>query len=237
MQSPNYSDPDVIDLEEHFKAGKPVPRAKRYRIKIDKEYYVVDVPEMTGRQLLTLAGKTPAETFILQQKKAKQVTRIELDEAVNFVARGIERFMTLAKEANEGEGQHLRRAYALLESDREYLDGLGLPWEAVIDNGIKRLVILDWPMPQGYTINSTSINIRLEPGYPDSEIDMAYFHPAVARANGKLIGATSTEIFDGREWQRWSRHRTVKSAWRIGIDCVATHMAFVDGWLSDELLK
>ena len=237
METPNKHELDVIDVEEHFKAGKPLPPAKRYRIKIDKEYYIVDSQEMTGRQLLTLAGKIPVESFIVQQKKGKQVTRIELDERVNFVERGIERFMTLAKEANEGDGPQGRRAFELLEPDRDDLDSLGLRWEALIENGVKRLAISDWSIPSGYNVKSTGVNVRLESGYPDSEIDMAYFYPHLERTDGKTIGALSKDAFDGKEWQRWSRHRTANSVWRIGIDCLATHMAFVNNWLQDELRK
>lgn len=49
-----------MDVEEHGKAGKPVPRAKSYRIRIDKGHYVVGSPTLTGREILALAGKTEA---------------------------------------------------------------------------------------------------------------------------------------------------------------------------------
>lgn len=50
---------EVVNLEAHAKAKLEVPRGKKYQIKVDKQQYVVDVSEMTGRQILELAGKVP----------------------------------------------------------------------------------------------------------------------------------------------------------------------------------
>lgn len=94
---------EVIDLEEYARSGRKPPRAKTYRIRIDKAKYDVSVPSMTGREILTLAGKTPVERFMLSQKlHGGQVKPIGLDEAVDFTAPGVERFMTLAKDQTEG---------------------------------------------------------------------------------------------------------------------------------------
>lgn len=97
-------DPDaVIDLEEYARSGRRPPKAKKYRIRIDKVRYEVSVPSMTGRQLLELAGKTPAERFMLSQKlHGGQVKPVGLDEVADFTAPGVERFMTLAKDQTEG---------------------------------------------------------------------------------------------------------------------------------------
>ena len=58
---------DLIDLEEWAKAGKTPKPAKTYRIRIDKDKKDVNVPSMTGRQILALVNKTP-ETHMLSQK-------------------------------------------------------------------------------------------------------------------------------------------------------------------------
>ena len=50
---------EIIDLEEWAKADRKPRRAKGYRIRIDKEYKVVEVHSMTGRQILALVVKTP----------------------------------------------------------------------------------------------------------------------------------------------------------------------------------
>ncbi|WP_292933164.1 multiubiquitin domain-containing protein [Noviherbaspirillum sp.] len=230
---------EVIDLETYAKAKKPVPPGKRYQIKIDKQQYVAPAPTMTGREILTLAGKVPVEKFILQQKNGSHVHRVGLEDVVDFTQPGIERFMTIPNEVTEGEGRQLRRDFDLLPDDKAYLEGLGLPWETVLDTTakVRRVVIHDFPIPTKYNTTAASVNIRFESGYPDVQIDMAYFYPHLARTDGKGINNLSTDQFDGRIWQRWSRHRTGASAWRIGVDNLETHMALVSDWLQAELNK
>jgi hypothetical protein len=96
---------EIIDLEEYAKAKKHPPHAKGYRIRIDKEKKDVDVPEMTGREILKLVGKTP-ETYLLSQKiHGGQVVPVGADKKVDFRTPGIERFQTLALDPTEG-GRH-----------------------------------------------------------------------------------------------------------------------------------
>jgi hypothetical protein len=228
---------EVVNLEAHAKANLKVPPGKKYQIKVDKQQYVVDVSEMTGRQILELAGKVPPERHILQMKEGPSVRKIELDEVVSFLKPGIERFMTIPNEVTEGEGPLPRREFGLLEDDEQYLNSLGLRWETVTEGGIRRVVMHNWPVPAGYNSSAVSVNIQLPPGYPDTQIDMAYFYPPLMRADGRPIGALAPDQFDAKEWQRWSRHRAAGSAWRMGIDCLETHMALVADWLVAELRK
>ncbi|HEY1544964.1 MAG TPA: multiubiquitin domain-containing protein [Xanthobacteraceae bacterium] len=93
---------EIIDLEEWAKADKKLKKAKHYRIRIDKEYRVVDVHEMNGRQILALVGKTP-EAYILSQKfRGGRVEPIEANQVVEFHRHQIERFQTLARDPTEG---------------------------------------------------------------------------------------------------------------------------------------
>lgn len=93
---------DEVDLES-FEGDGRRPRARHYRIRIDRERYRVDVPTMTGRELLTLAGKTPPEQWMLSQKLRRgQVLTVKLDQVVDFTAPGVERFMTLPLDQTEG---------------------------------------------------------------------------------------------------------------------------------------
>lgn len=94
---------DVIDIEEHAKAGKPVPPNKRYRIRIDKEHYIVAVVAMTGRQLLELARKVPPDRYEIRQKlRGGELKKIGLDEETRFDAPGVERYVTLPLDQTEG---------------------------------------------------------------------------------------------------------------------------------------
>ncbi len=94
---------EIIDLEEYAKAGRKPPQAQRYRIRIDKQHSVVSVSFMTGRELLNLAGKTPATNYMISQKlRGGEARRIGLDEKADFTTPGVERFMTLPLDQTEG---------------------------------------------------------------------------------------------------------------------------------------
>lgn len=93
---------EFIDLEEYAKHKKHPVRAKRYRIRIDKEYFEVSVHEMTGRQILALAHKAP-ETHLLSEKlQGGEVIPIGEDQVVEFHKHCVERFQTLKLEPTEG---------------------------------------------------------------------------------------------------------------------------------------
>jgi len=103
MTQPNTTN-EIVDIEECAKKGHRPPKAKRYRIRINKEKYVVDVPAMTGRQLLKLAGKTPPERFKIHEKvRGGPPVEIGLDELADFTKLGVERFRTLPLDQTEGD--------------------------------------------------------------------------------------------------------------------------------------
>ena len=93
---------ELVDLEEYATAGKKPPKAKSYRIRIDKTQYVVHVSSMTGRQLLELAQKLPVEQYEIRQRVHGQLLLIALDDSVDFTQPGIERFVTLPLDPTEG---------------------------------------------------------------------------------------------------------------------------------------
>lgn len=94
---------DIVDLEEYAKQNRKPPRARRYRIRIDKKHYVVEVPVMTGRELLNLAGKTPATNFMISQKfQSGEAKKLGYDEKADFTTPGVERFMTLPLDQTDG---------------------------------------------------------------------------------------------------------------------------------------
>jgi Multiubiquitin len=94
---------EIVDLEECALANRQPPRARRYRIRIDKQKYEVEAPAMTGRELLTLAGKLPITNYMISQKfRGGQAKKIGLDEKADFTTPGVERFMTLPLDQTEG---------------------------------------------------------------------------------------------------------------------------------------
>lgn len=193
---------------------------------------------MTGRQLLELAGRNPVEGYALYQKLrgAGQPVKVGYEEVISFRKPGLERFMTLPLDQTEGRAD-ARRHFTLLPDDEEFLESLGLPWEAVIDGGVRGVVVYERGLPEGYTETLADLHVRLESGYPDVQIDMAYFRPALQRADGRPLRAVTSVNFDGSSWQRWSRHRTAENPWRPGVDNLSTHLALVEEWLLQETRK
>jgi hypothetical protein len=227
----------IIVIEEYALAKKPVPHGHKYKLRIDKESYVVDHHLIRGEQILALAGKTPVE-YLLRQKFAHgEVRDIEPHQEVDLAEHGVERFMTIPKEVREGEPAQPRMHFTPLPDDLEYLNALGLRWEAVTENAASSFIIYGWALPAGYNVQTVDVQIKVTQGYPDVELDMAHFSPALARTDGKHVGGLSSAIYDGRSWQQWSRHRNGAIKWRMGIDNLSTHMALVADWLRAELAK
>jgi hypothetical protein len=131
----------------------------------------------------------------------------------------------------------MRKNFQLPEVDVAYLDELGLPWETVTDRGMQWVIVNNYPVISGYNQQNVSVAIKIETGYPRAPLDMAYFCPALQRIDGKAINAISSQQIDGKEYQRWSRHRTSLNPWREGIDDLSTHLALVNFWFEQEFIK
>lgn len=128
----------------------------------------------------------------------------------------------------------LRRDYDLLPQDEKFLKEYGHPWETIID-GSQWVLIHEFPTHEGYNHPHVTAAIRMETGYPNTALDMVYFYPALARNDGKVIGATGAQqIIDGRAYQRWSRHRTAQNPWRAGVDYLDAHIFLIEDWLARE---
>jgi len=133
------------------------------------------------------------------------------------------------------DGTKLRRDFKLPEEDADCLDALCFKWETVADGATKWLIIHDYPIPSGYNHRTADLALRIPPSYPDDQIDMVYFSPALALASGKAIRQLSTLTIDSKSYQQWSRHRTAANPWRPGLDNVGTHLLQIDDWLRREL--
>jgi len=101
-QAQKKTDDDVIDVEEFAREGKPIPKGKRYRIRIDKEKFVVSQPTITGKELLGLVGKTPDKYNVYLHVHGGQTTLIQPDKEVDLTTPGVERFTTMKIENTEG---------------------------------------------------------------------------------------------------------------------------------------
>jgi Prokaryotic E2 family E len=131
----------------------------------------------------------------------------------------------------------MKRQFQLPEQDIVYLEGLGLAWEAVNDGGMQWVIIHNYPVPPGYNVAEVSVAVKIESGYPRAQLDMAYFFPALSRLDGKAINAITAQAIEGKQFQRWSRHRTGQNPWREGVDDLSTHIALVSFWFEKEFIK
>lgn len=131
----------------------------------------------------------------------------------------------------------MRKQFNLPSEDQEWLDMQGLRYELVLEGAILRVVLYDMSVPVGYNHPKTDVNVRIDAGYPDTPIDMVYFSPALIKFNGVPPKAITDDPFDGKPWQRWSRHRTAANPWRPGVDNLETHFVLVQDWLEKELVK
>src|SRR4051812_7826949 len=98
----------------------------------------------------------------------------------------------------------LRRQFQLPEEDEECLSAGEFVLEAVVEGKTKWVIIHDYPVPDGYNHRTVLAALRIPPPYPDDQIDMVYFHPALALNSGKNIRQLSACQIDGKEFQQWS---------------------------------
>lgn len=229
---------DEVDIEELVKQGKRVPRARRYRIRIDREKFVVEKPVVTGPELLRLVGKSPDKWRIHQKLKGGQLDEVKPGETVDLREKGVERFVTMELTQTDGEeaaheAPPARRDFNLPEEDTAFLNSLGLPRETVKDGKALWVFVHKFPIPEGFNVAEAILAIRIPGGYPPAKLDMACFSPALSRANGGAIPALSPITIDKGSFQQWSRHYD----WREGVDSLASHYRHVQQWLVEELKR
>ena len=129
----------------------------------------------------------------------------------------------------------MRRAFQLAEEDLECLAALAIPWETVAENASKWIIFPEYRIPEGYNHRVASTALRIPPLYPDEQIDMVYFFPALALTSSRAIKQLTPFPLDGKQFQQWSRHRTTANPWRPGLDNICTHLLQVNSWLEREL--
>lgn len=114
----------------------------------------------------------------------------------------------------------------LRPEDQAVLDELRLPYEIGTDGSFVTIVIRDFPMPPGLEPLTSTLLLRLPPGFPDVGPDMFWAEPAIVGPQGTPVpGTESQEAYLGSTWQRWSRH--IGGQWRPGIDNLGTYLAYI----------
>jgi len=114
----------------------------------------------------------------------------------------------------------------LRPDDARYLDEHAIRHTVVDDPQGTHVVLHDVAPPAGLNPPTVDILVTLPPGFNDVGPDMFWCTPFVTRADGQPIaGADVPHDFQGRTWQRWSRH--IGASWRPGIDNLGTYIAYV----------
>lgn len=127
-----------------------------------------------------------------------------------------------------------RQQFPLLKDDAVFLDNYGLPWETIID-GSNWVLVHEFPTHEQYNYPAVSIAVRIEPTYPRTQLDMVYVYPFLERNDGRTIGQVNVrQPLDGKNWQRWSRHRSQENPWRSGEDSIETHIYLIEDWFVRE---
>jgi hypothetical protein len=122
----------------------------------------------------------------------------------------------------------------LAMEDIRHLKGKGYTFEVERAIGLICVIIRAFPMPLAYNPPSTDLLLKLPPNFPMACPDMFWTFPHVRLANGAY--PTTANVFDvrfqGRDWQRWSRHPD-STRWRPGTDNLKTFL----GTIRQELQK
>lgn len=224
---------DIVDVEEYGKQCKEVPIARQYKIRIDKNYHLINSGFITGEEIILLEGKAHGRYDVYKfLNNSPKPQKLNQNDKVNLRERCLIRFVLQPKEQQEGKS---RLSFTLPSEDIETLNSLGLLWET-LNSGGTWLIIYNYPIPKGYNEDKVDLALMIPPYYPTCEIDMAYFYPPLHKLSGKAIGCISSQLIDEKQYQRWSRHR-LAGEWSVGVDSLATHLCLVDNWLQKDLEK
>jgi Prokaryotic E2 family E len=108
--------------------------------------------------------------------------------------------------------------------DQEYLERAGIPFRVFEEGGMLNVELVDFALPAGLNSTTASVLFRLSPNYPDSPPDMWWVIPHLTSvARGTIEATGNIETYDGRSWQRWSRHLE-PGAWKSGIDSLESYI-------------
>lgn len=92
----------VVEIEECTRHGRRLPRWHRYRIRVDRERFVVKKRVISGDEVLALVNKRPAAWALNQKLRGGRRIRIEAHEEVDLAEPGVERFETIRRQAQQG---------------------------------------------------------------------------------------------------------------------------------------
>lgn len=234
-QSVCFDDPGIEKFTTQKKSHQD-GNHESFKIQVDRDTIEVHQKCMKGKEILIATGKQPYTDFQLYQKlKSNKVEKVDYEQVVCFDDPGIERFTTQKKHHQDGEKR--RRDFKLLPEDEAYLDAMSYVWDTISESNLNYVILRGAKLPSGYNVQKADIAFRFDNGYPRTQLDMAFFFPALSRVDRQSINNLTALPLEGKQYQQWSRHRTADNPWREGIDSLATHIGYMETWLEDEFKK
>lgn len=231
---------EIINLDEPG-IERFITRKAVWKLNVQGIVLTIETPQIKVRDAVVLAGLNPNENWHIYLKVEGQPKQEKtLEDVIDLTAPGIEKLRLTPKDVANGEAASPpRRLFNLLPVDEQHLNQLGYRWETCLTclNGQDRrwLVIHDFQLPEGYTPRTARLALEVPPGYPNAQIDMFYFYPAVSLTSGAAIPSVQVvATIDDVIFQGWSRHRT-PTPWDPATDNVITQLALVDGCLLKEI--
>lgn len=234
---------EVIDDHAMLDLSRPgleklATRARKWKLRVQAVTLEFTVPMVKVADAMREAGFDPAKAwniFLLVAGQPKQ--QVDVNYVVDLRTPGIERIRLMQRNVDNGESTlaDLRREFALLPGDIKFLDGTGLKWETSRVAERRWVLVHDYELLPGYQPRKVTMALEIPKDYPQAQIDMFYFSPAVSRCDGVVIPNTQvTAPIDGVTFQGWSRHRTAAHPWDPNSDNVGTHFALVEHSLARE---
>ena len=102
---------DPIDIEICSKNNRHPPKGHhRFKIRIDREKFIVADSEISGIDILALVDKKPQEWALNQKFRGGRRKRVGVNEIVDLSTPGIERFETVLRQAQQGDTNAVRFA-------------------------------------------------------------------------------------------------------------------------------
>lgn len=229
-------DKDLIKIKkdgvEEFKS-----RTAHWEILVQGVLVKSKMPEISVVDALTQAGFDPNAWIIILKVAGQPKRQLDVSDTVDLRTPGLEKIRLTPKEVNNGEVRAaLRRDFALLDADEDYLNAIGTKWETETNGGQCWLILHNYLLPIGYTIGTATLALLIPSTYPKAQVDMFFVYPPLAKADGSKIAKTQTQqSIRGLSFQRWSRHRGPSSKWDPRHDNVITHLALVESAIAKEV--
>lgn len=214
------------------------PHTAKYKLNVQGVLLTVHEPTIVVREAMKDAGFDPSKNWIIILRVRDQPKKeVDLNYVIDLRTPGIEKLRLTPREVNNGEAvASPRRKFALLDIDEHFLNSLDLWWETIVDGERRWLLIYDYSVPVGFTVQHVLLALEIPLTYPGAQIDMFYMNPRLALKSGRAIDRTQVSAtILGMSFNGWSRHRGEQSKWNAASDNVSTHLALVESAIAKEV--